>query len=69
MDGIFATAKIVCPDCGHAEFAAIPGDRCLFFYECRGCGVILKPRRGDCCVFCSYADRPCPFTQRGDFAK
>lgn len=29
-------------------------DRCVFFYDCRGCGKTLKPKEGDCCVFCSY---------------
>jgi len=24
------------------------------FYECTGCGIKLKPKAGDCCVFCSY---------------
>jgi hypothetical protein len=31
-----------------------------FFYECKGCGALLKPKAGDCCVFCSYGDVPCP---------
>jgi hypothetical protein len=33
------------------------------FYKCKGCGKVLKPSRGDCCVFCSYGDTPCPTTQ------
>lgn len=35
-------------------------DACQFFYECEGCGAILKPLAGDCCVFCSYGSVPCP---------
>jgi ArsR family transcriptional regulator len=35
-----------------------------FFYECKGCGALLKPEAGDCCVFCSYGDAPCPPFQR-----
>ena len=31
-----------------------------FFYECTGCGTKLKPKPGDCCVFCSYGSVPCP---------
>jgi len=57
------TATIACPHCGHAEMEALPADRCLFFYECPGCKLTLKPKLGDCCVFCSYADRPCPTRQ------
>lgn len=29
-------------------------DACQYFYDCRSCGVILKPNAGECCVFCSY---------------
>ncbi|MGI8731262.1 MAG: GDCCVxC domain-containing (seleno)protein, partial [Solirubrobacteraceae bacterium] len=25
-----------------------------------GCGERLRPRGGDCCVFCSFGDMPCP---------
>ena len=29
-------------------------DACVYFYECRGCKRLLKPNKGDCCVFCSF---------------
>jgi hypothetical protein len=38
----------------------MPTDACLFFYECKGCGALLRPKPGDCCVFCSYGSVPCP---------
>ncbi len=41
----------------------MPVDACQFFYDCEGCGRRLKPKRGDCCVFCSYADVRCPLVQ------
>jgi hypothetical protein len=40
-------------------------DACWFLYDCRACGALLRPLRGDCCVFCSYGDVPCPPVQRG----
>ena len=46
----------------------MPSDACQFFYGCRGCGQRLKPKPGDCCVFCSYGSVPCPPIQRGDGA-
>ena len=49
-----------CPECGHRSREAMPADACLYFYACPGCGQLLKPRPGDCCVFCSYGDKPCP---------
>ncbi|HEY7997903.1 MAG TPA: GDCCVxC domain-containing (seleno)protein, partial [Pseudolabrys sp.] len=30
-----------------------------------GCGERLKPKPGDCCVFCSYGSVPCPPMQSG----
>lgn len=56
-------ATIVCPVCGTATRQSMPSDRCVFFYECPACGTVLRPRPGDCCVFCSYADVSCPSVQ------
>lgn len=45
----------------------MPTDACQYFYDCRGCGAVLRPLAGDCCVFCSYGSVPCPSVQlRGD---
>jgi len=38
----------------------MPIDACQYFYDCVGCGAVLKPLKGDCCVFCSYGTVPCP---------
>ncbi|WP_281346853.1 GDCCVxC domain-containing (seleno)protein [Sphingomonas ginsengisoli An et al. 2013] len=38
----------------------MPTDACQYFYDCKHCGVLLKPLAGDCCVFCSFANVPCP---------
>jgi hypothetical protein len=38
----------------------MPTDTCQFFYVCHGCGERLRPKPGDCCVFCSYSDSVCP---------
>ena len=54
---------ITCPSCGHSSLETMPTDACRFFYECSGCGKRLKPRAGDCCVFCSYGSVPCPPVQ------
>jgi hypothetical protein len=43
----------------------MPVDACQFFYDCEDCGARLKPKPGDCCVYCSYADVPCPPIQAG----
>ena len=38
----------------------MPTNACMFFYVCECCGSRLKPKHGDCCVFCSYATVQCP---------
>lgn len=57
---ILASSLLTCPECGHAEDEVMPTDACQYFYDCKGCGALLKPRAGDCCVFCSYGAVPCP---------
>jgi hypothetical protein len=63
VSGPAACSTITCPLCARRELEAMPTDACLFFYECKGCGALLRPKPGDCCVFCSYGDAPCPPVQ------
>ena len=51
---------ITCPHCGTRKAEVMPTDACQFFYVCAGCGTKLRPKEGDCCVFCSYGSVPCP---------
>jgi hypothetical protein len=51
---------ITCPKCGHGQRETMPAESCQFFYECTGCGTLLRPKPGDCCVFCSYGSVRCP---------
>ncbi len=54
---------LTCPHCGHAKLEKMPTDACLFFYECKGCNLVLRAKPGDCCVFCSFGSVPCPPVQ------
>ena len=51
---------ITCPSCGARSKETMPTDACQFFYDCRSCGAVLRPKTGDCCVFCSYGSVRCP---------
>lgn len=51
---------LTCPNCGHASVETMPTDACQWFFECAHCSTLLKPKDGDCCVFCSFGDQPCP---------
>ncbi|MGK9168222.1 hypothetical protein KXR53_18070 [Inquilinus limosus] len=57
------TSTITCPLCGHRADETMPTDACQFFYDCKGCGALLRPKPGDCCVFCSYGTTSCPPVQ------
>jgi hypothetical protein len=57
---VITVSIITCPACGTAKTETMPTDACQYFYECRGCGTLLRPKHGDCCVFCSYGSTPCP---------
>jgi len=61
MADLLVTVK--CPDCGHASVETMPTDRCVFFWECPGCHLVVRPIGSDCCVYCSYGDKRCPFVQ------
>src|SRR5712692_772613 len=56
---------ISCPQCGYRAEETMPTNACLFFYDCPACGEKLKPKLGDCCIFCSYGSVPCPPAQTG----
>ncbi|MES2765777.1 MAG: GDCCVxC domain-containing (seleno)protein [Bacteroidota bacterium] len=56
---------ITCPECGFKKDEVMPTDACQFFYECENCREVLKPREGNCCVYCSYGSVKCPPIQNG----
>lgn len=60
MANFIPDSTITCPVCGFAKTETMPTDACQWFYECTNCHTILKPKAGDCCVYCSYGTVPCP---------
>lgn len=57
-------STLTCPQCGVSNRERMPTDACLFFYECTGCSILLRPLPGHCCVFCSYGAIKCPPMQQ-----
>lgn len=53
-----------CPHCGFASTETMPADACVCFHECARCRTLLRPKAGDCCVFCSYGSVKCPPVQQ-----
>ncbi|WP_425461985.1 GDCCVxC domain-containing (seleno)protein [Neptuniibacter pectenicola] len=60
MGKIILESTITCPKCGYVKTETMPEDACQWFYECVNCHYLLKPLKGDCCVFCSYSTISCP---------
>jgi len=63
---VIPDSDITCPECGHTETETMPTNACQWFYDCKGCNALLKPKAGDCCVYCSYGTVACPPIQEGD---
>lgn len=61
---LISHSTITCPQCGHRSTDRMPTNACQYFYDCRGCGAVLKALPGDCCVYCSYGDVKCPPVQQ-----
>jgi hypothetical protein len=57
---VILDSTITCPQCGHVKGETMPTDACQWFYECERCKTVLRPKAGDCCVFCSYGTNKCP---------
>lgn len=57
---VILQSELTCPECGHKKSETMPTDACQWFYECEHCRALLKPKPGDCCVYCSYGSIPCP---------
>ena len=60
MSEVILESVLTCPHCGNAKRETMPTDACQYFYECAQCKTLLRPKPGDCCVFCSYGSVKCP---------
>lgn len=65
MSNVSLESTLTCPERGCVKTEAKPTDACQLFYKCDRCRALLKPKPGDCCVFCSYGTVPCPPIQLG----
>ena len=65
MQSLESNSTITWPNCGFKKTETMPVSSCQFFYECLSCKTLLKPKKGDCCVFCSYGDVAYPSIQEG----
>ena len=66
---IKTTSTITCPKCGHQKEETMPTNACQHTYQCSKCKTMITPKKGDCCVFCSYGDNQCPPKQKESLKK
>ncbi len=64
MSAVKLQSVITCPECGRAKEETMPVDACQWRYACVQCHAELRPKAGDCCVFCSYGTEKCPPIQQ-----
>lgn len=57
---VILESTLTCPACGFQKQETMPTDACQWYYVCDNCKTLLRPKPGDCCVFCSYGTVPCP---------
>ena len=53
-------STVTCPACGYQATETMPTDACQYIYDCKRCDTRMKPKMGDCCVYCSYGSVACP---------
>ncbi|WP_206603356.1 GDCCVxC domain-containing (seleno)protein [Polynucleobacter paneuropaeus] len=54
---------ITCPSCLAQEALEIP-EGSMHLYRCKACSTILKPKSGDCCIFCSFGNTDCSSSEK-----
>jgi len=62
-------STLTCPHCGRQARERMPENACIVRWDCPGCGAELRPKAGDCCVFCSYGSVSCPSRQSDSYRR
>ena len=65
MPEIKTKAVFTCPKCQTKTKVTMPTEGKQHFFKCTNeqCKANITIKEGECCVFCSYADKPCPSKQ------
>ena len=63
MAELLLESTLTCPECGFVKAETMPTDHCVWYWQGPNCSVLLRPKSGDCCVYCSFGSVPCPPVQ------
>ncbi|MCX4150745.1 MULTISPECIES: GDCCVxC domain-containing (seleno)protein [Paraburkholderia] len=66
MAAVVLNSTILCPACGHRKDETMSVNACAWFYECEHCKSVIRRKRGDCRVYCSYGTNRCLPMQQSD---
>jgi hypothetical protein len=66
QSNIKTTSTITCPVCHYSKQEEMSADACQYFYKCENCQTVIRPKQGDCCVYCSYGSVKCPPMQQNN---
>jgi hypothetical protein len=60
MNAVLLESVLTCPHCGFAAQETMLADARQYFYECRQCKTLLRPKPGDCNAMraTGWASRP-----------
>ncbi len=63
---LYLVPQTCAPDtsCADPRTETMSTDACQFYYQCRNCKVLLRPKPCDCCVFCSFGSVSCTPVQQ-----
>ena len=64
MSNIILESVFSCPKCHFDKKEVMPLDACQYYYECTACHTLIKPLKGDCCVYCSFGTVKCASIQQ-----
>lgn len=66
LQSLLLESTLTCPACGARTTELMPNNACIYFHECVSCHSLIRPKAGDCCVFCSYGSVKCPPIQQAE---
>lgn len=50
------TVELLCPQCRTRIATSIESSACIVSHTCPGCGLVIRPRPGEGCIFSSYGN-------------
>lgn len=58
-------ATLTCPECMSQQKVLMPTEAKQHYFKCYNeqCAIDISVNDDECCIFCKYSDKKCPFKQ------